>query len=132
MKTGLTISSVSIATIALIVGLMFALPAYGRYQRLANERNQVQVNDIQIQQTQQLVQVEKQKAQIRVQQALGIAQAQKIINGTLTPQYLQHEAIEAQLEAAKNSSHTETIYIPAGAQGIPFVAPTKVGGGSTP
>lgn len=105
----------------LIVGLMFGLPTYGRFQTLANERNQVTVNDIQIQQTQQLVEVEKQKAQIRIQEALGIAQSQRIINGTLTPQYLQHEAIQAQLTAAENSSHTETIYVPAGDQGIPLV-----------
>lgn len=111
--------------VGVIVALMFLLPAYGRYQRLADEQNQVQVNDIQINQTKQLVEVEKQKAQIRIQQAQGIAAAQKIINGTLTPQYLQHEAIEAQLEAAKNSSHTETIYVPSGNQGIPSVMNVK-------
>jgi hypothetical protein len=107
--------------VAAIISCMFAFPAYGRYQTLANERNQVTVNDIQIQQTEQLVQVEKQKAQIKIQEALGIAQAQRIINGTLTPQYLQHEAIQAQLTAAENSSHTETIYVPSGPQGIPMV-----------
>lgn len=110
-----------IGALAFCVALMFAFPAYGRYQTLANERNQVTVNDIQIQQTEQLVQVEKQKAQIKIQEANGIAAAQRIINGTLTPQYLQHEAIQAQLTAAENSSHTETIYIPSGPQGIPLI-----------
>lgn len=122
-KRGLVLnySVIAIVAIAFIIGLMFGVPAYGRFQTLANERNQVTVNDIQIQQTAQLVQVEKQKAQIRVQDALGIAASQKIINGTLTPQYLQHEAIQAQMAAAQNSSHTETIYIPSGPQGIPQI-----------
>lgn len=113
------------AIVAITAALMFAFPAYGRYQRLADERNTVQVNDIQIAQTKQLVEVEKQKAQIRIQQANGIAASQKIINGTLTPQYLQHEAIEAQQTAAENSQHTETIYVPSGVQGIPTVLPVR-------
>lgn len=121
----------SILFLIILGTLMFGLPSYGRFQRLANERNQVQVNDIQIAQTQQLVQVEKQKAQIKVQEALGIAQAQQIINGTLTPQYLQHEAIQAQQQAAQNSSHTETIYVPSGTQGIPLVLPANTSGAAT-
>ena len=118
---GLFYTLLGLLCIVIIAGLMFALPAYGRYQRVADARNQVTVNDIQIEQTVQLVQVEKQKAAIRVQDALGIASAQKIINRTLTPQYLQHEAIQAQLTAAENSSHTETIYVPSGPQGIPLI-----------
>ena len=111
----------SIAFVIICASLLFGLPAYGRYQRVADARNQVTVNDIQIQQTYQLVQVEKQKAQIRIQDAIGIGRAQQIINKTLTPQYLQHEAIQAQMTAAENSSHTETIYVPSGPQGIPMV-----------
>jgi len=114
-----------LAVIIVIVGLMFGIPAYDRYQQVAYARNQVTVNDIQIQQTAQLVEVEKQKAQIRVQDALGIARSQQIINGTLTPQYLQHEAIQAQMTAAQSSAHTETIYIPSGSQGIPLVGTTR-------
>jgi hypothetical protein len=113
------------STFVLITLLCFCVGfihrGYDRQQTLWDEQNQVQVNDIRIQQTVQLVQVEKQKALIKVQEAMGISQAQKIINGTLTPQYLQHEAIQAQLTAAENSSHTETIYVPSGPQGIPMV-----------
>lgn len=118
---GLFYSLLAMICVVIIGALMFALPAYGRYQKVADARNQVTVNDIQIEQTVQLVQVERQKAAIRVQDALGIASAQKIINRTLTPQYLQHEAIQAQLTAAENSSHTETIYVPSGPQGIPLI-----------
>lgn len=102
--------------IAVIVGLWGGIKSFSRSQRLADERNQIQVNEIQIQQTKQLVQVAQQKAAITVEQAKGIAQSQAIINGTLTPQYLQHEAIQAQ-----ESQSNKIIYVPSGNQGIPLV-----------
>lgn len=46
--------------------------------------------------------------------------AQKIINATLTEAYLQHEAIQAQLEMADSPNHT-TVYIPVGTNGVPLV-----------
>ena len=100
--------------------LLWGLPVYNRYQVRANEANQIQVNELKIQQTQQLVQVEKQKAQIRIVDAEGIAKSQQIINATLTDRYLQHEAIQAQLQMANSPNHT-TIYIPSGNNGIPLV-----------
>jgi type II secretory pathway pseudopilin PulG len=104
----------------LVVAAMIVLPAYGRYQDRQNQSNQIQLNALKIQQTQQLVEVEKQKAQIRVVEAEGISQAQKIINATLTDKYLQHEAINAQEKMANSPNHT-TIYIPSGTNGIPLV-----------
>jgi hypothetical protein len=62
--------------VAIIGGLMFLFPAYGRYQARAEAENQVAVNNIRIQQTAQLVQVEKQKADIRIAEANGIAESQ--------------------------------------------------------
>lgn len=59
-------------------------------------------------------------AEIRIEEAKGIAAAQKIINETLTANYLQHEAIQAQLKMAQSPNHT-TVYIPAGPNGIPLV-----------
>lgn len=93
---------------------------FSRHQRLADERNQVQVNEIQIQQTHQLVQVAQQKADIKVEEAKGIAESQRIINGTLTPLYLQHEAIQSQ-----ESQSNKIIYVPSGSQGIPLVQTTN-------
>lgn len=108
---------------AVIIGGLFGLYGFAgfaknfsRHQRLADERNQVQVNEIQIQQTKQLVQVAQQKADIKVQEAYGIAKSQEIINNTLTPLYLQHEAIQAQ-----ESQSNKIIYVPSGNQGIPLV-----------
>lgn len=105
-------------------GLLFGLPAYGRFQAIQTAENQVQLNNIAIQQQSQLIQVEQQKAQIRVVEAGGIAQAQQIINATLTDKYLQHEAIGAQQAMANSPNHT-TIYIPSGQNGIPVVRTTS-------
>ena len=100
--------------------LLWGIPVYGRYQVRANASNEIQVNALRIQQTQQLVQVEQQKAQIRIVDAEGIAKSQQIINATLTDRYLQHEAIQAQMTMANSPNHT-TIYIPSGNNGIPLV-----------
>ena len=111
---------VGVGMVALIGLLLWGVPVYGRYQIRANETNKIQVNELQIQQTEQLVQVERQKAQIRIVDAEGIAKSQQIINATLTDRYLQHEAIQAQLQMANSPNHT-TIYIPSGNNGIPLV-----------
>ncbi len=59
-------------------------------------------------------------AEIRIEEAKGIAEAQRIINATLTSNYLQHEAIQAQRTMANSPNHT-TVYIPVGSNGIPIV-----------
>lgn len=113
----------SIATAAAASFLAFWLigcPALDRYQARMDETNQIELNNLKIQQTQQLVEVEKQKAQIKIVEAGGIAAAQKIINATLTDRYLQHEAIQSQHDMANSPNHT-TIYIPSGDNGIPVV-----------
>ncbi len=68
--------------------------------------------------------IAKKDAEIRIEEAKGIAEAQKIINSTLTPNYLQHEAINAQLKMAESPNHT-TVYIPSGENGIPIVRTVK-------
>lgn len=101
-------------------GMGFFTRWYDRYQTRADANNEVLVNEIKIRQTEQLIQVEQQKAQIKIVEAGGIAEAQKIINATLTDKYLQHEAIQAQEIMASSPNHT-TIYIPSGQNGIPLV-----------
>jgi len=68
--------------------------------------------------------IAKKDAEIKIEEAKGIAEAQRIINSTLTENYLQHEAIQAQLAMAKSPNHT-TVYIPSGANGIPLVKTIK-------
>ena len=63
---------------------------------------------------------ESQEAERKVIEAKGIAEAQGIINKTLTQAYLQHEAIKAQMMLANSPNHT-TVYIPSGDNGIPLV-----------
>lgn len=114
-----TFFSISLFLLVIIL-LLFGAPAYGRYQRLQNEHNQTRVNDIKIAQTRQLVQVAEQTKQITIVNAHGIAASQKIINGTLTNQYLQYLAIDAQKAEVSSPNHT-IIYVPAGDNGIPLV-----------
>ncbi|MSR06433.1 MAG: hypothetical protein EXR93_05095 [Gemmatimonadetes bacterium] len=52
------------------------------------------------------VQVEEQKAKQRVTEAKGIADAQRIINITLTPQYLMHEYITSLVKASESQATT--------------------------
>jgi regulator of protease activity HflC (stomatin/prohibitin superfamily) len=63
---------------------------------------------------------QSQEAERVIIEAKGIAAAQAIINKTLTPQYLQHEAIQAQVAMANGPNHT-VVYIPSGDNGIPLV-----------
>lgn len=127
-----------ILLVIIIFSFMFGGKMYSRYQArqdannqvvvnkqllevaIQNANNEVLVNEIRIKQQEQLIQVEKQKAEIKVQEAIGIAKAQEIINKTLTDKYLQHEAIQAQEKMANSPNHT-TIYIPSGQNGIPMV-----------
>ena len=68
--------------------------------------------------------IAKKDAEIRIEEARGIAEAQRIINSTLTTNYLQHEAISAQSKMADSPNHT-TVYIPSGANGIPLIGTLK-------
>ncbi len=117
-KTKIYLTSIFVVTI--IVLLAFGLPVFHRYQVRQEAENQVAVNEIIIKQQEQNIQVEKQKAQIRIVDAQGIAQAQEIIAKSLTDSYLQYLAIDAQKAMASGSNHTE-IYIPSGLNGIPLV-----------
>lgn len=112
--------TVAVIVLGVIAGLAWGIPNYSRYQARAEAQNQVAINTIIIQQQEQNIQVEKQKAQIRVVDAEGIAEAQKIIAASLTDSYLQYLAIDAQKAMANGTNHTE-IYIPSGANGIPLV-----------
>lgn len=74
--------------------------------------------------------IEEQKKAIRVVEAEGIAKAMEIIQAKLTPNYLQHEAIEAQKAMVGSPNHT-TIYIPVGPMGVPLVGALDPSGGQS-
>lgn len=111
--------------IALVIGLIFggvvSCKAISRTQRRADARNSVQVTKIKIGQAAQQVLVQDQLANVRAAEADGIRRAQDKINKTLTPLYIQHEAITAQLAMANSKNHT-VIWAPSGANGVPLVS----------
>lgn len=119
------ISGILIAVAIAVLGLVIAggvagIKSLQRYQIREDASNQVAVNSIIIRQQEQRVLIEQQNAQIRIEEARGIAEAQRIIDSSLTPQYLTYLAIQAQVEMSTNPN-TTTIYIPAGPNGIPLV-----------
>ena len=110
----------AIIIIGSAVGIGFSYKWYNRYQIRQDAENEVQVNEIKIKQQEQLIQVEKQKAEIRIVEAGGIAKSQEIIATSLTNNYLQYLAIQAQEKMAESPNHTQ-IYIPTGSNGIPLI-----------
>ncbi|MGV9427136.1 hypothetical protein ACWDO7_22970 [Streptomyces sp. NPDC003656] len=129
----ITVAIALTAFIALVLGCMFGFRAYGRYQSVRDAdnyvktsqiraNNQVRLNQIEISQQQQRVKIEQQKAEIRKQNALGIREAQDIINKTLTPLYVQHEMVDQLGKIAKSGKNSSVIYIPVGPDGLPVVA----------
>ena len=68
--------------------------------------------------------IAEKEANVRITEAKGIAKAQRIIDKSLTTNYLQYEAIKAQKEMANSPNHT-TVYIPVGENGIPIMKKAK-------
>ena len=127
-------ASVSAMILVIIVGIALLLVAffgigaiyktYSRYQKRADEENDVKVLSIQVKGQQQRVRIAKQKAEIRLADAVGIRKAQDEINETLTPFYLTHEYIQA-----LRDSHASTVYIPTDpSTGLPVVTTRNAGG----
>jgi hypothetical protein len=102
-----------ILVMVLLLGTHAGLKSYGRYQARQDAHNQTIVHK-------RLVTVEEQKRQIRVIEAHGIAESQDIINATLTPLYLQHEAIQA-MEMWAESDSNSVVYLPVGEGGLPLI-----------
>jgi hypothetical protein len=122
---GFAVFTAVVVGLFLLVGAFFGVKEIGRYQKRADANNRVKVTAINIRNAQQQAQVvraeiaaTKANAEKRFQQSVGIRRAQDEIARTLTPLYVQHEAIEAQRQGGAGS-HT---YIPVGPQGIPLVA----------
>jgi hypothetical protein len=113
-----------IAALAIILGLGIGFnagcKAYNRYQAQQDAKNQVSIASINSQRQHNLIRLIRQQADRKVAEARGIHKAQEIINATLTPLYVQHEAIQAQVRMAGSPNHT-TIYVPSGDNGIPLI-----------
>ena len=113
--------------LALIIGGYVVTKNIGRGQHRADARNQVSISSIEIQNQAQRIQVAKQKAEIRLQDAIGVREAQDEIAKTLTPLYVQFEMVDALKAIAASGSNNSVVYIPAGANGIPLVSDVSQG-----
>ena len=66
------------------------------------------------------IQITVKEAEKREREAEGVAHAMATIKGQLTPEYLQYEAIKAQLAMVGSPNHS-VMYIPVGPMGVPLV-----------
>jgi regulator of protease activity HflC (stomatin/prohibitin superfamily) len=64
--------------------------------------------------------IAQREAEIKVTEAHGIAESNRIISGSLTREYLQHEANQALLKFAQ-SGNTSTVIMPAGMNMAPLI-----------
>jgi regulator of protease activity HflC (stomatin/prohibitin superfamily) len=64
--------------------------------------------------------IAKKEADIRVTEARGIAESNRIISGSLTREYLQHEANQALLRFAEKGN-TNTVIVPSGMSVAPLI-----------
>jgi regulator of protease activity HflC (stomatin/prohibitin superfamily) len=71
-------------------------------------------------------QIAEKDAAIEIIEAKGQQTAQKIIDSTLTPTYLQYRALEVQ-KALVNSSNATFYFVPLGANGLPILLETGMG-----
>ncbi len=116
--------------VLLCFGLYVGIKAVGRTQALADARNRVRISQIEIRNQSQRVQIAKQKAEVRREDAIGVRHAQDEIAKTLTPLYVQFEMVEALKAIAKSGRNSSVVYLPSGANGIPLVStvdPAQVG-----
>lgn len=129
-----------VVVVVLIFGAVTGIAAFGRWQgrnnrnqdrqqTLLDARNKVQVSTIEIKNQNQRIQVAKQQAAIRLENAIGVREAQDEIAKTLTPLYVQFEMTQALVKIAQSGKNNSVVYLPSGANGIPLVAtvdPSKV------
>jgi regulator of protease activity HflC (stomatin/prohibitin superfamily) len=64
--------------------------------------------------------IAEKEADIKVTEARGISESNRIISGSLTREYLQHEANQALLKFAE-SGNTSTVIVPAGMSVAPLI-----------
>lgn len=117
--------AIIVVCIAGCFGFYIVVKQVGRSQKRADANNNVKVTNINIRKAEQQARIVhaqnasvRAKAEQRVIEAEGIRKAQDLIAATLTPLYIQHEAIKAQMDDRQG----DRTYIPVGAQGVPLVA----------
>jgi septal ring factor EnvC (AmiA/AmiB activator) len=127
-KAGLLVGLAILLLGVLSVGGCAGVKSFNRYQRRADVSNDVKVTATRIRVAQQQARIvsaqiaaTKARAEQRFQEAIGIRRAQDEISKTLTPLYVQHEAIQAQERTARSGRNNTIIYTPSGPNGVPIV-----------
>lgn len=117
-----------LAVIGIIVGLVAGLNAFGRSQARADAHNQVALTGIQIQNQEQYARVivaqnrvVRDQAYQRYLESVGVREAQDEIARTLTPLYVQYEAIKAEEQIATSGQNNTVVYVPSGEAGVPVI-----------
>lgn len=106
--------------LVVIVGLLFAIPAYSRYQARANAKNETITSQKQIKIAENL-------ARARYQTAIGLKRSQDEIRKTLTPLYVQFELVQALQQIATSGSNNSIIYLPTNpTNGLPVVPTSNI------
>jgi hypothetical protein len=133
------VGGVVAVSLASIFGLFVAIVAVwvifasvGRWQARNDAQNQVHISAIEIQNQEQRVQIAKQQAEIRQQDAIGVREAQDEIAKTLTPLYVQYEMVQALQAIATSGRNNSIVYVPSGANGIPLVSTVNPNQVTTP
>jgi hypothetical protein len=121
--------------VLLLVGGCSAAKSYSRYQKRADAQNAVRVTSINVKRMRQQARVVAAQDQViraladqRVIKAEGIRKAQDKIQATLTPLYVQFEAIEAQKAIATSGQNNTVVYVPSGTNGTPVITADAVHG----
>ena len=108
-------TKIAIGIIIIVIGLitliMWGLPQYRVYSRELNGKAQLKEAEwnrqIAIQEAQALKESAKLKAEAEVIRAEGISEANRIIAGSLTDEYIRYKFVEG-----LNDGNTEVIYVP--------------------
>jgi hypothetical protein len=110
------------------IALSAAVKAYKRAEQRADADNKVTLAHIAIRRAQQDALITRAQivatqadADKRFAEAVGIRRAQDEISRTLTGNYLQYEAIQAQKAVATSGKNNTLIYVPSGPNGVPLV-----------
>jgi regulator of protease activity HflC (stomatin/prohibitin superfamily) len=108
-KIGTIVTGVFV--ILLIIALLWGLPNYNVYSRELNGKAQLREAEwnrqIAVQEAEALKESAKLKAEAEVIRARGIAEANEIIAGSLTDEYIRYKFVEG-----LNDGNTEVIYVP--------------------
>lgn len=105
-----------------------AINNWRRGQARADARNSVSLTQIQVQNQNQYARVieahnkvVKDQAYQRFLESQGIRASQDEIAKTLTPLYVQYEAIKAMEDIANSGRNNTVIYLPSGQGGVPLI-----------